>query len=199
MRIGIDIDGVLTDIEQWQLDYGSKFYYKYYKKEIVNHKGYETCDIFDSTQQCDDEFWKKCFIDYCINVNIRKFAAEVIKKLREDGNEIFIITARGSSLSHSANVMLYEENKKIVKEWLIKNNILYDRIIFSPEDKLDICLNNGINLMIEDKVDNINKISTKLPVICFHAGYNENCFGKNIIRCFSWYDVYAKISKLDNN
>ena len=24
MRIGIDIDGVLTDIEQWQLDYGSK-------------------------------------------------------------------------------------------------------------------------------------------------------------------------------
>lgn len=24
MRIGIDIDGVLTDIEQWQLDLGSK-------------------------------------------------------------------------------------------------------------------------------------------------------------------------------
>lgn len=40
MRIGIDIDGVLTNIEQWQLDYGSKFYYNHYKKEIVNHKGY---------------------------------------------------------------------------------------------------------------------------------------------------------------
>ena len=26
MKIGIDIDGVLTDIEQWQLDYGSKFF-----------------------------------------------------------------------------------------------------------------------------------------------------------------------------
>lgn len=24
MRIGIDIDGVLTDIEQWQLDVGGK-------------------------------------------------------------------------------------------------------------------------------------------------------------------------------
>ena len=25
MRIGIDIDGVLTDFEKWQLDYGSKY------------------------------------------------------------------------------------------------------------------------------------------------------------------------------
>lgn len=201
MKIGIDIDidGVLTDIEQWQLDYGSKFYYEKYKKEIVNHKGYETYDIFESSLKCDDEFWEKYFIDYCINVDARKFASEVIKKLKKDGNEIFIITARGSFLSHSANVMLYEANKKIVKEWLMKNDIIYDEIVFSTEDKLEICINKGIDLMIEDKPTNINKISTRLPVICFNAGYNENCLGKNIIRCFSWYDIYAKISKLDNN
>ena len=30
MRIGIDKDGVLTDVEQWQLDYGSKYYYEKY-------------------------------------------------------------------------------------------------------------------------------------------------------------------------
>ena len=28
IEIDIDIDGVLTDIEQWQLDYGSKFFMK---------------------------------------------------------------------------------------------------------------------------------------------------------------------------
>lgn len=50
--------------------------------------------------------------------------------------------------------------------------------------------------MIEDKVENINKISLKLPVICFNAGYNESCNGKNIIRCYSWYDAYAKINSL---
>lgn len=58
MRIGIDIDGVLTDIEQWQLDYGSKFYYEKYRKNIVNFKGYETTDIFNVDQRYDDEFWK---------------------------------------------------------------------------------------------------------------------------------------------
>lgn len=38
MRIGIDIDGVLTDIEKWQLDYGSKFYFEKYGKEILNNE-----------------------------------------------------------------------------------------------------------------------------------------------------------------
>ena len=81
---------------------------------------------------------------------------------------------------------------------LKRNKIEYDKIIFSREDKLDISLENNIELMIEDKPANINKISGKIPVICFHAGYNKNCDGSNIIRCYSWYDIYIKIYKLLN-
>lgn len=201
MRIGIDIDGVLTDIEQWQLDYASKYYFEKYNKSIMNHKGYETTDIFRVDQKYDDEFWEEYFVDYTKNIECRKFASEVIKKLRADGCEIYIITARGNNLSHSANIMTYDENKKAVIDWLKDNDVKYDKIIFSPEDKLDICVENNINLMIEDKVDNINKISTKIPVICYHAGYNEDCKGNNIIRCYSWYDIYYIIKthfKLDN-
>ena len=193
MRIGIDIDGVLTDIEKWQLDYGSKFYYENYNKEIVNPKGYETNDIFNSTVECDDLFWDKYFKEYSINVEARKFASEVISKLKQDGYEINIITARGSFLSHSSDVMSKEENEQIVKDWLQKNKIYYDSLIFSPEDKLDICIKNNINIMIEDKVGNINKISTKIPVICFNAGYNEECKGENIFRVYTWYDIYNTI------
>lgn len=198
MRIGIDIDGVLTDIEQWQLDYGSKFYYENYHSGIKNAKGYETNDIFDLSVECDNIFWEKYFEDYSINIACRLFADEVIKKLKEDGNEIYIITARGSFLSHSATVMTIEENKNIVLEWLKKNNIYYDKIIFSPEDKLDICIKNDISVMIEDKPANINKIATKIPVICFNAAYNETCSGANIYKCYSWYDIYATIEKCLN-
>ena len=196
MRIGIDIDGVLTDIEQWQLDYGSKFYFEKYGKEIQNNEGYETTEIFKVDSKLDDEFWTEYFKDYSINVDVRKLASEVIKKLKQDGNEVYIITARGSFLSHSARVMSIEENRNIVLDWLKRNEIEYDDIIFSPEDKLSICLENNIDVMIEDKVDNINKISTKIPVICFHAGYNKNCIGNNIMRCYSWYDIYSKINSI---
>ena len=199
MRIGIDIDGVLTDIEKWQLDYGSKFYFEKYGKEILDNEGYETTDIFKVDSKFDDEFWTEYFKEYVINVDVRKFASEVIKKLKQDGNEIYIITARGSFLSRSANVMSIEENRNIVLDWLKRNEIVYDKIIFSPEEKLSICLENMIDVMIEDKVDNINKISTRIPVICFHAGYNKNCIGDNNIRCYSWYDIYAKINKMKDN
>lgn len=198
MRIGIDIDGVLTDIEQWQLDYGSKYFYEKFGKDIVNYKAYETTDIFDIDSRLDDEFWKEYFEDYSINVEPRKFASEVIKKLKDDGNEIYIITARGSFLSHSTDVMSIEKNQQIVLQWFQKNNIYYDKIIFSPEDKVNICLENKIDLMIEDKVENINNISKEIPVICFHANYNEECNSINIIRCYSWYDIYSKIKYMNS-
>ena len=196
MRIGIDIDGVLTDVERWQLDYGSKFYYERYQKEIVDFEGYDTNQIFNVDDKLDEEFWREYFKEYSLNVEARKFANEVIDKLKQEGSEIYIITARGSFLSHSADVMSIEENQQIVLNWLKNNHINYDKIIFSPEDKLDICKENKIDLMIEDKVDNINKISKIIPVICFHAGYNKDCKNSNIIRCYSWYDIYSKINKL---
>ncbi len=191
MKIGIDIDGVLIDVEKWQLDYGSKFFFEKYNKPIVDYKGYEIADIFNVSKKYDDEFWLEYFIDYSKNASPREFASEIIKKLKIDGFEIYIITARGNFLSKEP--ILYKESKKMVIEWLEKNNIIYDKIIFSKEDKFDVCKENNINIMLDDKAENINKISKAIPVICFHAGYNEMCQGKNIIRAFSWYDIYYKI------
>mgnify|MGYP001106236423 CR=1 FL=1 len=162
MKIGIDIDGVLTDIEQWQLDYGSKFYYENYVLGIKKYKGYETNEIFDVDIKLDDEFWNKYFREYSINVEARKFANEVIDKLKENGFEIYIITARFLT---DKNTIEGEKMRNIVKNWLKQNNIHYDKIIFSPEDKLEICKKNNIDIMIEDKVENINNISKEIPVL----------------------------------
>lgn len=196
MRIGIDIDGVLTDIEQWQLDYGSKVVFKQYNKGIVNSNGYDIKEIFDVERNLDDEFWRKYLYDYATKEPARKFSDEVTNKLKEDGNEIYIITARFLTDKDDENGI---KMKNIVTNWLKEYNIFYDKIIFSPEDKLDICIENNIDLMIEDKVDNINAISEKIPVICFDARYNQECKGKNIYRCYSWYDIYNKIRNIQNN
>lgn len=192
MRIGIDIDGVLTDFEKWQLEVGSKFFIKY-NRDIVNPEGYDSEEVFDITKEMDLEFWNDYLYDYAKYEPARKFAGEVIKKLKDDGNQIYIITARYLT---NRDDNLGKEMRDIVIKWLKDNNIFYDKIIFSPEDKYKICIENNINLMIEDKVENINKISAKIPVICFNAAYNKNCIGKNIIRCYSWYDIYSKINKM---
>lgn len=194
MRIGIDIDGVLEDVEQFQIEYGSKYFYEKYQKIIVNPNGYNIKNIFDVKQELDDEFWREHIREYAVKEKAREFASEVIEKLKQDDNEIYIITARTSDLTWID--LSEKEMEHIVKVWLNKNNIYYDKIIFSPEDKLDVCLENDIDLMIEDKVENISKISTKIPVICFDAKYNKECKGTNITRGYSWYDIYAKIQDL---
>lgn len=123
----------------------------------------------------------------------RKYAADVIHQLRREGNEIYIITARVHTTQHDDQG---DEARTIVKQWLCKYQIEYDSIVFSPEEKLENCKKYHIDVMIEDKVDNINKISKDLPVICFHAGYNQECQGDNIYRAYTWYDVYLYLQEL---
>lgn len=197
MRIGIDIDGVLTDIEQWQLDYGSKYYYQNHGLNIKNHKGYETNIIFNVSKDYDNEFWTKYFREYSLKIEPRGFASEVIKKLKELGNEIYIITARGAILVHKKHIMEKDESNSIVLNWLKENDIYYDEIIFTQEDKLDICKNNNIDIMIEDSPKNIEMISSEIPVICYHANYNEKCNGNNIYRAYSWYNILYIINNLN--
>ena len=192
MKIGIDIDGVLTDFEKWQLEVGSKFFIKY-NKNIINPEGYETYNVFDITKEMDTEFWHDYLYDYAKNEPARKFAGEVIDKLKENGFEIYIITARYLT---NRNDEIGQEMRNIVKNWLTENSIKYDKIIFSPEDKYEICKENNISIMIEDKVENINNISKMIPVICFNASYNKECKGKNIFRAYTWYDIYYQIINL---
>ena len=189
MKIGIDIDGVLTDFEKWQLEVGSKFFIKY-NKNIVNPNGYDSDDVFNVTKELDSEFWRDYLYDYAKNEPARKFAGEVIDKLKDKGYEIYIITARYLT---DRNDDLGNNMRNTVINWLKENNINYDKIIFSPDDKFEICKENNINIMIEDRVENINNISKIMPVVCFDAAYNKMCNGKNIFRSYTWYDVYYQI------
>lgn len=190
MRIGIDIDGVLTDIEQWQLDVGGKFFSKF-NKSVLNKDGYEITEIFNVSDELDSQFWNEYLYEYVTKEPSRKYASEVIKKLKDDGNEIYIVTARYLTDRNNEDG---EKMRKIVVNWLAEQKIDYDEIIFSPEDKKENCKKYNIDIMIEDKVDNINKISSIIPVICFHAGYNNECKGKNIYRVYNWYDIYNLIN-----
>ena len=187
MRIGIDIDGVLTDVERFQLDYGSKFFANY-DKFVINPNGYEPYEEFGVTVELADKFWDEYYFYYLQNYPVRDFASEIIKKISNESTEVYIITAR-----HGEERISTEEIQSITKKWLEENGIIYDKLIFSPEDKLETCLNNKIDIMVEDKPANINKISTKIPVVCFHSEYNKNCYGDNIYTAYSWYDVYHKI------
>lgn len=187
MRIGIDIDGVLTNIIRYACDYGSKYFFKKYRKLDININAWSLKDMFNVTDEEDKECWLSLVKDYSINEPARPFAAEIIEKIKNENNEIYIITARGASSWDDKD----GEMKNILIEWLNKNNINYNKLIIS-KNKLEICKKYDIKIMIEDKTENINSISKELSVICFDENHNKHLNGKNIYRAYSWYDVYYK-------
>ena len=197
MIIGIDIDGVLTNLERFQLDYGSKYFFETENKININPNEYEIIDIFNATTENDDKFWKEYLEFYAKKEPARRFASEIIKKLKNDGHQIYIITARFLT---DRDDYLGKKMRLIVKKWLKNNKIIYDKIIFSQEDKKNICKENNVDIMIEDAPKNIVELSEVLPkVICFDALYNREIAKDNVIRCYSWYDIYSKIFEIKNN
>ena len=99
MRIGIDIDGVLTDLEEFEIDYGSKYFYEKGILEDVKTKINFNYEELYMDEKYSNEFWFEAIQDY-IKIRPRNFACEVINKLKEDGNVICIITNRISDLSY---------------------------------------------------------------------------------------------------
>ena len=185
MTIGIDIDGVLTDLEEWQFSTGSKFT----TKPIKNPHAFDVKGIFDLTEEEYNDFLNKYLTDYSNNEPARKYSSEVIKRLRKDNNEIIIITGRFHT---SENTEEGNRQRKNVYNWLKNNNIEYDKIIFTGphDDKLEILRDNNVEFMIEDKSSTINTLSKHMKVMCFNAIYNSNCKSENIHRVYSWWDIY---------
>ncbi len=190
MNIGIDIDGVLTDVMSYQIDFGSKFYITKKGKHLTRPNQYESNEIFESSEQDDYEFWNDAIRTY-LKLSPRAFASEVINLLKSEGHQIYIITNRAENLSYCN--MTKEAMMSKVKAWLKKYKIKYDKLIFSSGRKLTELAENKIDIMIEDCPANIEEQCKHTKVFCYDAKYNEHISHKNVTRVFSWYDIYDKI------
>ena len=76
-------------------------------------------------------------------------------------------------------------------------SIPYDEIIAGAGNKLDKCISNKLDIMIEDKASNVEKISDVIPVLCFDAPYNLHVSKDNVTRVYSWYQIYKHFLDLE--
>jgi len=192
MNIGIDIDGVLTNIEREMLDYATKMCVEESWPININLNEYDEEKMFNWNENQTMNFWNKYLIKYYAETPVRTFAPEVIEKLIQEGNKIYIITARsnyGMPKEH------YGEEQEITKKWLDFNNIKYDKIIFQKE-KLQLCIENKIDVMIEDSPKNIQDLSTQIKVIKFDCQYNKDVSNDNVTTAYSWYHIYKIIKEM---
>ena len=193
MNIGIDIDGGLTDLETATIDFGTKMCIEKNWTITMDLSKYLEVEAFGWTSEQADKFWNKYLVEYVTQSPARRFAKEIISKLREEGNNIYIITARDES---GMPPEYYGKMQQLTREWLERYEIEYDKLIFAKDsEKLEKCLENNVDIMIEDSPRNIRNISSKVKVIKFDCQYNKDVIGSNIINAYSWYHIYRIIKE----
>lgn len=191
MNIGIDIDGVVVDQRKFLIDKGTAFF----KKEPINTNTLDLQEMFNCTKEEEKKFWTRYLIEYATKGPIRDNASEVINKLKEK-NKIYIITSRVFSTKDNVVGKLM---RNAVINHLKKNGIYFDEIIFCDEDKMDAIKRYNITTMIEDNVDNINKMKDVIEVIAFVDKHNylDISNSKDIKKGSNWLKINEEIKNLE--
>lgn len=194
MRIGLDIDNVISNFD----DTLTKEYLKHDKElrnnGIINKDKYITRGMFDWSEEENKEFYYSNIERIAKLLKPIKESVYYIKKLKQEGNEIYIISGRENGE--------YTNAFKMTKEWLDKYEIPYDKIILtdthSQHQKTEECIKNNIDIMIDDSVDKCKDLENNgITTYMMNTRFNQNVEFKN--RVSKWKEIYYKISNNHEN
>lgn len=198
MKIGIDIDGVLNSQYDFCITYGTKFCRELGNYKLENLNALNTTEMFLWDDSIAHQFWNKYRKDLVITLPAKEFAAEVIKRLKSEDNDIYIITARKNK-DEWFPLNLKDDVENVTKKWLNDNDIIYDKIFFAIDNKGFFCKENNIDIMIEDDPKNIRTLVENTKVMVFDYPYNRDDEFKDLTRVYSWLDIYNKIKSMEVN
>ena len=189
MRIGIDLDDTITKTDEILFKYA-----KIYNEEEkilfnINREEWNLTKAFGWNEENIKEFFSKYLKSIYEEAEIKENAKERINKLKDDGNEIIIITARDTKS--------LKEVHEVCKDWLINNKINVDKIVVDGEDKAQKCLENKIDIFIDDNICNCENVynNLKIPVLLMNSRYNKDYQNPKIKRVYNWNEIYNEICK----
>ena len=187
MKIGIDVDGVLTDFE-WFLDFYAK---KYFKSSVINTTEYNFSKRFNCSTEEETKFYKKYLWWYITKMPIREGVANVLQKLKSEGHSIYVITARYGA--NKDNILGQYMRYKLI-HWLKKNDVVFDGIYYvsttnAAFEKTEIAKKLEIDYFIEDDPENIKALGAVCNVIGIASSYNSNVKCTNVLDFEEAYTV----------
>lgn len=189
MKIGVDIDNVLANFNEALLYAFLEEDKKRNNSGIINQDVYISKGMFDWGEEESLKFYKENIENIVENLDVIQDAPFYIKKLREQGYQIYIITGRNNGDYSNPEIM--------TKQWLDKYGIEYDRLIITnihnPEEKAQICLKNNISIMIDDSSRiGLSIKEAGLTSLLMDTPYNKKT--KGLIRVHSWQEIYEYIT-----
>ena len=185
MRIGVDIDGVVSDSYPfWLMELNLHF-----GKNITVIDDYEMHLVFDVSRDAMNDYFVCNAERLLMSPQPISGAKEGIETLLREGHEVIYITARTP------------EERDVTVRWLTMCEIPHedDHVLFAGfSSKLDLVKQWGIEAFIEDYQVNAKLIAQGgVPVFLLNASYNQEELATGITRCHSWDEILEGIQSLN--
>lgn len=190
MRIGIDIDNVLSNFNEVLLNDYIKHDKELGNNGIIKNNVYIR-DMFNWTKDEEQQYYHNNIERIAKSLNVLENAPEYIRKLKEEGNEIYIISGRDNGE--------YSDPYKMTFDWLNKYNIVYDKVIltnaYNSLEKAKICLENDIDIMIDDSTKILMEVDNSgITALLMDTPYNRQA--NDFKRVHNWKEIYEFITSL---
>lgn len=192
MKIGIDIDGVILNSEQ-EFNVAAELYEtKKLKQNTLRDRTAMTIEEkYNWTEEQKNYFFKNQLVECSKKCDFMPGAVEILNLLKEEGNELIIITARGWKNN---------EMKTIAEERLLEKGLEFDEYYWGCKNKIPACKEAKIDIMIDDLYTNCEQISNEnIKTLYFRAAgvksLNENEYLKEV---HNWGEIYRFINEEKN-
>ena len=190
MRIGLDIDNVITDFDKKLLDEFLKEDKNKRNSGIVNPKGNWIKDFFDWSDDEIEEFLNKNVQEFAKDLEPIENAKYYMDKLLEDGHKLYLISNR--VYPH------YTKPYEVTEKWLKDNNINYTKLIISETtNKSKECKENNVDIMFDDGRSNCRKLQENgIKAYLMATKYNlRNIDGLDVVN--DWKELYEVVNKME--
>lgn len=185
MRIGVDIDGVVSDSYTVWLEEMNR----YFGKNISILEDYDVHVVYDVSWDEMNNFFKQNMEYLFMLPQPMKWAKLGIESLIAQGHEIIYVTARAA------------DEEEITRRWMDKHAIPYEHLVFSDmKSKVDLARQWKLDVFIEDYSKNaIELAKSGISVLLLDASYNQGELPSGIRRCRDWNEIVQLINSRAKN
>lgn len=190
MTIGIDIDDTITNSSEIFIKYARMYNAQKNINYEIDVSQWDQTKAFGWSRDNQIEFANMYLKKILYEAEPKKNAIKVINKLKDKGYKICFITARKDEEIN--NVYKFTFN------WLVENNIKFDKLIVNSSNKLNDCIDNNVDIFIDDNYITCKTVfeNLKIPVFMFSTNYNIKNFNLKFKRVYDWNEIDSRIEKL---
>jgi uncharacterized HAD superfamily protein len=153
--VGFDVDNVIVQsfgaLQEYIRQNNIYFTDDDYKALSLGvRSNHEVPEGIVSSERVDD-FMDNHYVKFSDNLELMPGIVEAMAYIRKLGHTATIITARGDNV--------YPNAEASTKSYLDRKKISYDNILFNSHNKATACLENGIEILVDDSLSTCIKAS----------------------------------------